>query len=62
MSKRSHPGEPIVLVKYSPDTAKHIWRKMNAGEFEIERIPENYVSGYGRTEKVSRDLEKNTLD
>ncbi len=63
ISKGSDSSERVVGVKQATNSAKRIRRKMKAGEFDIERIPKNHISGYGRSEKVSWNLiKKVTLD
>jgi hypothetical protein len=58
VSHGSDPGERIVLVEYSANSAKRIRREMKAGEYDIERIAKNHISGCRRSEKISRYLVK----
>ena len=63
ISEGGEPGERIIFVKYSTHSAKGIGREMQAGEFGIEGIAKNHVSGNRRSEKVTWNLVKKiTLD
>ena len=54
ISKGRDPGEGIAFVENAANSAKHIWREMQAGECNIERIAKYRITGYRRSAKSAR--------
>ena len=56
-------GQAIVLVEYSSYAPENVRCEVKAGKIVIERKPENYVTGDGRSKEISwQFIEEITFD